>query len=134
MTEPQKNIVGHRLARAREALIEAKVLMEAHHHVGAVNRFYYACFYAVTALLETQSLASSKHSGVRSLFNLHFVKRGLVSTTLSKFYGDLFDARHVGDYSDFPSFTQEEIEQLQRQSIEFVEVVSRLAETHIADS
>ncbi|NUO81941.1 HEPN domain-containing protein [candidate division KSB1 bacterium] len=74
MTEPQKKVIDRRLQRAHEALTEAKILMDAHHYIGAVNRFYYACFYAVTALFETQDLSSSKHSGVRSLFNLHFVK------------------------------------------------------------
>ncbi len=85
MTEPQKKVVDSRLQRADGALTEAKILMDTHHYMGAVNRFYYACFYAVTALLETQELSSSKHSGVRSLFNLHFVKSGAIPTHLGKF-------------------------------------------------
>ncbi len=131
MNEPQKKVIDRRLQRAHEALTEAKILLDAHHYIGAVNRFYYACFYAVTALLETQDLSSSKHSGVRSLFNLHFVKSGAIPNHLGKFYGDLFDARHVGDYSDFPSFTENEIEQWHQQAVQFVTAVEDLVRQKI---
>jgi uncharacterized protein (UPF0332 family) len=35
-------------------------------------------FYEVLALLHTKNLSSSKHTGVRALFNEHFVKAGIV--------------------------------------------------------
>lgn len=31
---------------------------------GTVNRLYYACFYAVSALLLTEGFSSSRHSGI----------------------------------------------------------------------
>jgi uncharacterized protein (UPF0332 family) len=39
-------------------------------------RSYYAMFTAARALLATKHLDSSKHTGVVSLFNQHFVKTG----------------------------------------------------------
>lgn len=131
MTEKQKEVVAHRLQRARETLASAKVLEDSHFYYGAINRLYYACFYAVTALLATRDLSSSKHSGVLSLFNRHLVKTGLVSTKLGEFYGDLFDTRHEGDYTDFAEFTPEEILDLYNVAATFVDEIARLAEKEI---
>ena len=131
MTEKQKEVVAHRLKRARETLASAKVLEDSHFYYGAINRLYYACFYAVTALLATRGLSSSKHSGVLSLFNRHFVKTGLMSTKLGEFYGDLFDTRHEGDYTDFAEFTPEEILDLYNVAATFVDEIARLAEKEI---
>jgi hypothetical protein len=38
----------------------------------------YACFYAISALLVRDGLSSSKHAGVRSLFNRQYVKTGKI--------------------------------------------------------
>ena len=66
-----------------------------------VSRLYYACFYAVSALLYSHGLSAAKHSGVRSLFGRHFVKTGMVSRDLAAFYNDLFEYRQESDYEDF---------------------------------
>ena len=76
MTKGQDDLIRYKLSRAEETLAEAKVMLQTSHPYGAANRIYYACFYAVTALLLTQNLSSSKHSGVIALFNRHFVKPG----------------------------------------------------------
>ncbi len=47
----------------------------------AINRAYYAIFYAANALLTTQGLARSKHSGVISAFREHLLS--WVSSSLS---------------------------------------------------
>ena len=41
---------------------------------GALNRVYYAMFYAVPALLASRQLSASKHSGAIALFHRKFVK------------------------------------------------------------
>jgi len=74
MSPHEVALVGYRLARARETLEEARLMAQARHWDGCVNRLYYACFYAVTALFVAHGLSSAKHSGVRSLFGQHFVK------------------------------------------------------------
>ena len=64
----------------------------------AVNRAYYAIFYAANALLSTQGLARSKHTGVVSAFREHFVKPGLIDAEYSDIYARVMDHRHAGDY------------------------------------
>lgn len=57
------DLIQYRIARAKETLEEAGVLSSSGHWNACVNRLYYACFYAVSALLTKHDLSSSKHSG-----------------------------------------------------------------------
>lgn len=69
MKPEEREYIRHRLARAKDTIAEAKTLLEAGFSVGVVNRLYYACFYAVSALLLSEGYSASKHSGVISLFD-----------------------------------------------------------------
>jgi uncharacterized protein (UPF0332 family) len=86
MTNEVFTIINYRLERAKEAIKEAEILLEKGHTNTFVNRLYYACFYAVSALLLTKGLSSAKHSGVRSLFHKHFVKSDVVDIELGQRY------------------------------------------------
>ena len=74
----------HRLARAKEAFAEGEHLLKRGAFMGAVNRLYYAAFYAARSLLAVRELDSSRHSGVISLFQKHFVEPGVVQTDTAK--------------------------------------------------
>ncbi|MFQ5641970.1 MAG: HEPN domain-containing protein [bacterium] len=133
MTDEQRNIIELRLERANESLDAAKVLEDNHHYIAAVNRLYYACFYAVTALLETRKLSSSKHSGVISLFNRYFVKTDIVSKELGKFYKRLFGLRLDGDYADFVDFSVDEVDDLYQSAADFVEKISQIVKKELQE-
>ena len=109
MKKEIRTLVLYRLNRADESLDEALILLERGHVNTFVNRLYYACFYAVTALLLTKELSSSKHSGVRALFHQNFVKNGLINREMGKFYDKLFDTRQKGDYADLVYFDKKEV-------------------------
>ncbi len=47
----RKAIVSHRFKRANNTLLEVELLIENNMFNTAVNRLYYASFYAITALL-----------------------------------------------------------------------------------
>jgi uncharacterized protein (UPF0332 family) len=61
MNKELNDLIKYRIDRAREALEEARVLAGSGHWNTCVNRLYYACFYAVSALLSKHDLSSSKH-------------------------------------------------------------------------
>lgn len=84
--------------RAREMLRVASSNLQDGFNASAVNRAYYAIFYAASALLRTQGLVRSKHSGVISAFRQHFVKPGDIEIEYSRIYGRVMDDRQVGDY------------------------------------
>jgi uncharacterized protein (UPF0332 family) len=97
------------MERAQETLEDARILAGAARWNACVNRLYYACFYGVSALLVRDSLSSSKHAGVRSLFNRQYVKTGKIPKDLARIYNDLFERRQEGDYIDFVSFGESQV-------------------------
>ena len=69
MKEEIKQLGIYRLSRAKESLTETELLLAKGHVLTAVNRLYYACFYAASAILLLKGYSSPKHTGVRSLFH-----------------------------------------------------------------
>lgn len=51
MTRSNQELTSYRLQRARQTLEDARILADARRWNPCVNRLYYACFYAVSALL-----------------------------------------------------------------------------------
>jgi uncharacterized protein (UPF0332 family) len=126
VTQWSKELFFYRLERAQETLEDARILANSERWNACVNRLYYACFYAVSALLIKEGYSSSKHTGVRSLFNLHFVKTGVVPKELARIYNDLFERRQESDYTDFITFKESQVQPLIPQAEEFVERISIL--------
>lgn len=92
----------------------------------AVNRLYYACYYAVSALLISYNIEARTHSGVRSMLALHFTKTEKLSVKMNKFYADLFENRQASDYADFVYFDREIVEELYQQAGIFIETIEKL--------
>jgi uncharacterized protein (UPF0332 family) len=51
MTGTKKDLINYRLERAKETLEDAKLLAEKQRWNSAINRLYYAAYYAIIALL-----------------------------------------------------------------------------------
>jgi uncharacterized protein (UPF0332 family) len=109
MSGTLEDLIQYRLEKANQTLGDAKLLANAKRWNPCVNSLYYACFYAVSALLAKNEFSSSKHTGVRSLFNLSFVKTGVLSKETAEIYNDLFDRRQEGDYADFVVFREDQV-------------------------
>jgi len=80
---------------------EVGILAERGHYNAAVNRLYYASFYAVQALLLKHHIAATTHAGVKSMLGLHFVTKGVISIEHGKIFNTLFEKRHSSDYEAF---------------------------------
>jgi uncharacterized protein (UPF0332 family) len=128
MNESIFDLVKYRLSRALESLAEARVLADSRHWNACVNRLYYACFYAVSALLVLHEMKSAKHSGIRSFFNLYFVKAGIISIESARIYNDLFERRQEGDYEDFFVFNEDEVKPWIEDAVSFVNNLKTLME------
>lgn len=109
MTSHRADLVHYRMKRAWETLEEADILASYGKWNACVNRLYYACFYAVSAFLLKDDFSSAKHTGIRSLFNQHYVKTGKFPKQIAWIYNALFERRHEGDYSDFVIFTEKDV-------------------------
>ena len=53
MREGIRELIKYRLQRADETLEEARLLFKEGRYAGAINRLYYACFYAVLSFPQT---------------------------------------------------------------------------------
>ena len=115
--------INYRLQRANETISEIKILIENKLWNTAVNRMYYACFYAVGALLAKNGVETSSHSGSRQKFGQLFIHTGLISKELGKHYSELFEKRQKGDYNDFFDFDQETVLKLYPPSVELIKEI-----------
>jgi len=102
-------LVAYKMSRAKETLAEVEVQIKNELFHTAVNRLYYACFYAVSALLINDEIKARKHAGVKQMFGLHFVSTGKIEQELGAFYTNIFTKRQKGDYEDFIYFTESEV-------------------------
>ena len=127
------DLAKYRLEKAQNTLSDAKKYIEEATPESTVNRIYYAMFYAVNALLIVNDLSSSKHSGVRAIFNKEFVNTGLIKKEFGKFYSEMFDNRQEGDYKDFVQFEKENVRIWLKKATDFIDVVVKLTEKSIKE-
>jgi len=123
--EERALVVAYRIQRAKETLSEADELIEGSFFNAAVNRLYYACYYAVIALLIKNNIAAQTHQGVKQMFSLHFIVNQKIDRRYSIFYGRLLNDRISGDYEDFVNYTREMITDLRPQAEEFISIIEK---------
>ncbi len=124
--QSREALIQYRLERAEETLKEVEILANEAHYNAAANRLYYACFYAVTALLVSNGLSTQSHAGAKTLFGLHFVSKGLLSNEYGKTFSRLFEIRHSGDYDDFVYCDKEMIDEYLPKATDFINAIKNL--------
>lgn len=118
--------ITYRIEKAEETLLAAVQLAQGRFWNSCVNRLYYACFYAVTAMLVNEQIITKTHVGVKTQFFQHFIKTGIIDTKFSMLYSDLFDWRQKGDYNDFFDLTESDVLPLFEQVREFLKISKQL--------
>ncbi len=78
--EERKIVVGLQMEKAHRFLEQADEMCKQEYWDIASNRYYYACYHAVQALLIKNELFAHTHDGLLTLFGLHFVKTGKVDS------------------------------------------------------
>lgn len=121
--QDKAELVRYRLKRARETYEEVEILISNELWNTAVNRLYYACFYAVSALLVANDIEVQSHSGARQMFGLHFIKTGKIDPESGRFLARLFDLRQTGDYDDFVDFDRERVMELLTPADELISAI-----------
>ena len=123
-TSYKQTLIQYRLEEAKEALRDAQMLYEQNGAPrSAVNRAYYAMFYAVLGLLITIDLGSSKHRGVIALFDQEFVKRNIFPKEMSAMLHQAFDMRLTGDYRELLKISKEQAAEVLNSAIKFVKSI-----------
>lgn len=109
----------YRINNAVETLDTAKLCMEYKHYKDAINRCYYAAFYAVKAVLALEEIDFKRHKDAIAYFNQHYVATGGFDREIGKRLGRLKRKRETNDYDDFYVASYDEAEE-QYESAEMI--------------
>ena len=107
--DERKAIVDYRLEKCDGAMFEAHMCVDHQRWTLAVQRLYYAAFYAASALLIQEGFFAKSHAGIFTILCREFVQNGRVSKEASRTYGNLLNMRHSGDYDDSYDFVEEDV-------------------------
>lgn len=109
-TIEMQEFIDYRLSKAEEVYQAAILLYNAGQWNSAVNRLYYACFYASSALLLKRGVGAKSHAGVITKFSETVVRTGEISADEYRVYSKLLNWRTKGDYSDMFDFSKDDLD------------------------
>lgn len=109
MKTNRDDLVDYRIVRAKETYYDALLLVEKERWNSAINRLYYAAYYAVTALLLNANYHPTTHNGAKANFSAFFIKTALIPSNFGRIYSQLFTWRQKGDYDDLFDFTPDKV-------------------------
>ncbi len=118
--------INYRIQKAEETFGAAKQLISNGFWNSSINRLYYACFYAVTALLIKDNISAKSHNGVKTQFFQNYIKNKKIDIKYGQLYSDLFDWPQKGDYNDFFDMSEKEVTPLINPVEEFIDTVVSL--------
>ena len=128
LDEESKNaLINYRIQRAYETLKEAQVMMRESFYNAAVNRLYYACYYAAVFPAIKNMITNHKHiMEFKTMLGLHFISTGKLPIKIGKIFSTLFEKRHSGDYDDFVYCDKEMLDNLYPQAELFIHTINQL--------
>ena len=121
-----EEFISYRLDKSEEVYSAAILLYDAGQWNSAVNRLYYACFYAASALLLKRGVGANSHNGVIAKFSECVVRTGEMSADEYRVYSKLLNWRTKGDYSDMFDFTKEDVDDVMQPARQFIDKVKTL--------
>ena len=99
----------YRLETAEDTYRMAELCFENEGYRDAVNRSYYATFYALRAVLALEGVDFKRHKDVVAYFNQHYVATEKFERELGKRIGRLKTMREDCDYDDFYVIERDEV-------------------------
>ncbi len=124
--EAQRQIIEYWLRKADDALQSAHSEAQAQRFDFVVNRAYYACFYAASAVLLAMGRRFVKHSGLRAAVHKDLVKTGQLDPQWGKAFDRIFENRQFADYIELHRFEREQLEEIVKNAEGFVQEMRRL--------
>lgn len=118
------------ICKANRALAAARIHIKTGDYDFASSRAYYAAFYSMEAVLLTQGLVFSKHSGVMAGFARHFISTGIFPGDFSRRITRLFRERQIGDYEFDISISAAAA----KEDVQHATIIVRAIATHLKGS
>lgn len=106
-----KEVIDYRRKRAGATLQLAEHCCTSFDCNDALNRAYFACYYAVSALLGAHDLSANGHDETVQIFTRDFIETGLISESSGRDFAHLAKRRLEVDYEDFKDASADEVQQ-----------------------
>jgi uncharacterized protein (UPF0332 family) len=74
----------------------------------AVSRAYYAVFHTLHALLLSRGLEAKTHAGAIHLFNIEFVRSGVIASSHNRILAGMQRSRELADYDAAVAFSKDD--------------------------
>lgn len=124
----RNDLINYKFERASQTIQEAYVLANAKFFNAAVNRLYYAAYYAASALMLTNALETVTHKGIKTMLGLKFIQTGKLDSEFGRIYQKLFNCRQAGDYDEFIYYDEETFNELRPLAVKFIEGLKKFME------
>lgn len=125
-SDSRRDLILYKLEKSEKAIEESSLLADSGYYNTAINRLYYAAYYAASALMLEYSIDAATHKGIKTMLGLKFIHPGLLNRENGLIYQRLFDSRQAGDYEDFVYYDKESYYELLPLAKQFIEEVTSL--------
>ncbi len=115
----------YRINSALETLDAAKVCIDSKYYKDAINRSYYASFYAIKAVLAMEGTDFKRHKDVVAYFNKNYVATEIFDKKLGRMLSNLQQTRETSDYDDFFIASKEDAETQCENAESIIEAVKK---------
>lgn len=108
LDERRVDLCNYRMKNSEDSLTVAEDCMEKGLYRDAINRSYYAAFYAIKALLALEEVDFKRHKDVVAYFNRNYAATEKVPREIGRKLARLQQKREKSDYDDFYIASKEE--------------------------
>lgn len=105
------DLCKYRIEQAKESLKASQIMLENNMIKDAINRSYYAVFYALKAVLALEEKDFKRHKDVVAYFNKMYVATEKFPREFGRMIAKLQQLREKSDYDDFFIASMEKAEQ-----------------------
>ena len=123
--ETIEGFAKYRLEKAKDALKSAQLLYKTNDLTGAINRAYYAIFYAIRAVLSLERIDFKRHKDVLAYFNKKYVSTEIFPKQIGKKISQAQRAREDSDYDDEYEQSFEKTEEQIKTAEEIIRLVEK---------
>ncbi len=100
-SKSREALIKYRLDKANQALKEADFLASSDFFDAAINRLYFAVYYAACALMLRDEVEAYTHKDIKRMLSIKFILKGELNREYGKIYQILFNCYQTVEYEDF---------------------------------
>jgi uncharacterized protein (UPF0332 family) len=129
--DERSTLVKLEIRKAQETYEEIAILTAANKWSGAANRLYYAVFHAINALLIHDGHSVNTHQGSHAIFNLYYIKTGLLPRDFGRLYNQLQTMREESDYNCAYDISSDELNEKIEPARQLIEKITEMVKTTV---